>query len=116
MAFEVFTTVIVAFLYREMGLVSKKAAERAAYIAVMLLFLTATTGVGHNFYWIAKPTKNKEIKFDDTILLAIWQQTKYVKIWYDEILIFWKYMVLILLWWVLFCMGETAKWQQIKDM
>jgi nitric oxide reductase subunit B len=54
--FEVFTTVIVAFLYREMGLVSKKAAERATYIAVMLFFLTATIGVGHNFYWIAKPT------------------------------------------------------------
>ncbi len=26
------------------------------YIAVMLFFLTATIGVGHNFYWIAKPT------------------------------------------------------------
>ncbi len=54
--FEVFTTVIVAFLYREMGLVSKRSAERATYIAVMLFFLTATIGVGHNFYWIAKPT------------------------------------------------------------
>jgi nitric oxide reductase subunit B len=54
--FEVFTTVIVAFLYREMGIVSKKQAERATYIAVMLFFLTATIGVGHNFYWIAKPT------------------------------------------------------------
>jgi nitric oxide reductase subunit B len=54
--FEVFTTVIIAFLYREMGLISKKAAERATYIAVMLFFLTATIGVGHNFYWIAKPT------------------------------------------------------------
>ncbi len=39
-----------------MGLVSKKQAERATYIAVMLFFLTATIGVGHNFYWIAKPT------------------------------------------------------------
>jgi nitric oxide reductase subunit B len=54
--FEVFTTVIIAFLYREMGLISKTAAERATYIAVMLFFLTATIGVGHNFYWIAKPT------------------------------------------------------------
>eukprot|EP00481_Brizalina_sp_1-RS-2013_P000489 TRINITY_DN124_c0_g1_i1.p1 TRINITY_DN124_c0_g1~~TRINITY_DN124_c0_g1_i1.p1 ORF type:complete len:131 (+),score=21.04 TRINITY_DN124_c0_g1_i1:60-395(+) len=39
-----------------MGIISKKAAERATYIAVMLFFLTATIGVGHNFYWIAKPT------------------------------------------------------------
>jgi nitric oxide reductase subunit B len=54
--FEVFTTVIVGFLYSELGLVSRKAAERATYIAVMLFFLTATIGVGHNFYWIAKPT------------------------------------------------------------
>merc|ERR1712000_373318 len=54
--FEVFTTVIVSFLYTEMGLISVKQAERATYIAVMLFFLTATIGVGHNFYWIAKPT------------------------------------------------------------
>jgi nitric oxide reductase subunit B len=54
--FEVFTTVIVAFLYTEMGLISVKQAESATYIAVMLFFLTATIGVGHNFYWIAKPT------------------------------------------------------------
>ena len=54
--FEVFTTVIVAFLYREMGLITRKMAEKATYIAVMLFFLTATVGVGHNFYWIAKPT------------------------------------------------------------
>ncbi|MDP6527055.1 MAG: nitric-oxide reductase, partial [Kiritimatiellia bacterium] len=54
--FEVFTTVIVGFMYAEMGLVSLKQAESATYIAVMLFFLTATIGVGHNFYWIAKPT------------------------------------------------------------
>ena len=56
MTFEIFTTVIVAYLYREMGIVSKAKAERATYIAVMLFFLTAVIGVGHNFYWIAKPT------------------------------------------------------------
>jgi len=54
--FEVFTTVMVAFMYAEMGLVSRKRAEMTTYIAVMLFFLTATIGVGHNFYWIAKPT------------------------------------------------------------
>ncbi len=30
-------------------------AERGTYIAVMLLFLTAVIGVGHDLYWIAKP-------------------------------------------------------------
>ncbi len=54
--FEVFTTVVVAYLYREMGIISRAKAERATYIAVMLFFLTAVIGVGHNFYWIAKPT------------------------------------------------------------
>jgi len=54
--FEVFTTVVVAYLYREMGIISRSKAERATYIAVMLFFLTAVIGVGHNFYWIAKPT------------------------------------------------------------
>ena len=54
--FEVFTTVIVSYLLVEMGLVTRKMAEKTTYIAVMLFFLTATIGVGHNFYWIAKPT------------------------------------------------------------
>lgn len=54
--FEVFTTVIVSFLLTEMGLVSRAQSERATYISVMLFFITATVGVGHNFYWIAKPT------------------------------------------------------------
>jgi nitric oxide reductase subunit B len=36
--FEVFTTVVVSFLYTEMGLVSRRHAERATYIAVMLFF------------------------------------------------------------------------------
>ena len=31
-------------------------AERGTYNPVMLFFLAAVIGVGHNFYWIAKPT------------------------------------------------------------
>jgi nitric oxide reductase subunit B len=54
--FEVFTTVMVSFLLSEMGLVTRRMAERVTYIAVMLFFLTAAIGIGHNFYWIAKPT------------------------------------------------------------
>eukprot|EP01084_Bolivina_argentea_P138691 244114_1 len=53
--FEVYTTVIIAILYREMGIISKAAAERATYIAVKLFFLKSTIGVVHKFYWIAKP-------------------------------------------------------------
>jgi nitric oxide reductase subunit B len=54
--FEVFTTVIVSYLLAEMGLITHQMSEKTTYIAVMLFFLTATIGVGHNFYWIAKPT------------------------------------------------------------
>ena len=54
--FEIFTTVIVAYLYREMGIISKAKAERATYIAAILFCLTAVIGVGYNFCWIAKRT------------------------------------------------------------
>jgi nitric oxide reductase subunit B len=54
--FEVFTTVIVAFMMVQMGLITRVMAERVIFLAVMLFFATATLGVAHNFYWIAKPT------------------------------------------------------------
>lgn len=53
--FEVFTTVIVAYMLVSMGLVTRVMAERAVFLAVMLFLATATLGVSHNFYWIAKP-------------------------------------------------------------
>ncbi len=54
--FEVFTTVIVAYLLVQMGLVTRLMAERTVFLAVMLFFVTAINGISHNFYWIAKPT------------------------------------------------------------
>ena len=54
--FEVFTTVIVAYLLVQMGLVTRLMAERVIFLAVMLFFVTAINGISHNFYWIAKPT------------------------------------------------------------
>lgn len=54
--FEVFTTVIVAYMLVQMGLITRVMAERVIFLAVMLFFVTATVGVAHNFYWIAKPT------------------------------------------------------------
>ncbi|MFO0995978.1 MAG: cbb3-type cytochrome c oxidase subunit I [Alphaproteobacteria bacterium] len=54
--FEVFTTVIVAYLLVQMGLVTRVMAERVIFIAVMLFLITAVIGISHNFYWIAKPT------------------------------------------------------------
>jgi nitric oxide reductase subunit B len=54
--FEVFTTVIVGYIMVQMGLITKPMAERVIYLAVILFLITATVGVAHNFYWIAKPT------------------------------------------------------------
>jgi len=54
--FEVFTTVIVAYILVEMGLLTRAIAERVIFLAVMLFLITATIGISHNFYWIAKPT------------------------------------------------------------
>ena len=54
--FEVFTTVIVGYILVQMGLVTRTMAEKTIYLAVMLFLITATIGVAHNFYWIAKPT------------------------------------------------------------
>jgi len=53
--FEVFTTVIVGYMLVQMGLITRVMAERVIYLAVMLFLFTATVGVSHNFYWIAKP-------------------------------------------------------------
>lgn len=54
--FEIFTTVIVAYLLVQMGLVTRVMAERVIFLAVMLFLVTAINGISHNFYWIAKPT------------------------------------------------------------
>ncbi len=54
--FEVFTTVIVAYMLVQMGLITRPMAERVTFLAVMLFLFTATIGIAHNFYWIAKPT------------------------------------------------------------
>jgi nitric oxide reductase subunit B len=53
--FEVFITIIVSYLMVLMGLVSKQAAIRVVYIAVLLFLGTGLLGISHNFYWNAKP-------------------------------------------------------------
>ena len=54
--FEVFTTVIIGYMLVQMGMITRAMAERVIYLAVMLFLITATIGISHNFYWIAKPT------------------------------------------------------------
>jgi nitric oxide reductase subunit B len=54
--FEVFTTVVIAYMLVQMRVVHRAMAERVIFLAVMLFLLTALVGISHNFYWIAKPT------------------------------------------------------------
>jgi nitric oxide reductase subunit B len=53
--FEVFTTVIVAYFMVAMGLVSRHAAQRVVFFAVLLFLGSGLLGIAHNFYWNAKP-------------------------------------------------------------
>jgi nitric oxide reductase subunit B len=53
--FEVFTTIIVAWLLVDMGLSSRAAASRAVYGATLLFLGSGLLGMSHNFYWNAKP-------------------------------------------------------------
>jgi len=54
--FEVFTTCIVEYMLVQMGLLNRAMAERVIFLAVMMFLVTATVGISHNFYWIAKPS------------------------------------------------------------
>lgn len=53
--FEVFTTVLIGYFMVQMGLVSRKAATRVIYLAVLLFLGSGLLGISHNFYWNAKP-------------------------------------------------------------
>lgn len=53
--FEVFTTVIVAYMMYLMGLVSLQAGSRVVFLATVLFLGSGILGISHNFYWNAKP-------------------------------------------------------------
>lgn len=53
--FEVFTTVIVAYMMFLMGLVSLQAGSRVVFLATLLFLGSGILGISHNFYWNAKP-------------------------------------------------------------
>ncbi len=53
--FEVFTTVIVAWMMHKMGLVPRSSAVRIVYLSVLLYLGSGILGISHNFYWNAKP-------------------------------------------------------------
>ncbi len=53
--FEVFTTVLLAYIMYLSGFVSHNAASRIVYLATLLFLGSGLLGISHNFYWNAKP-------------------------------------------------------------
>ncbi|WP_084535461.1 cbb3-type cytochrome c oxidase subunit I [Microbulbifer donghaiensis] len=53
--FEVFATILVAYVMYLMGFVSQQGASRVVYIAALLFLGSGLLGLSHNFYWNAKP-------------------------------------------------------------
>ncbi|HEY0941928.1 MAG TPA: cbb3-type cytochrome c oxidase subunit I [Steroidobacter sp.] len=53
--FEVFTTVLLAYVMYLTGFVSHAAASRVVYLATLLFLGSGLLGISHNFYWNAKP-------------------------------------------------------------
>ncbi|HUO88489.1 MAG TPA: cbb3-type cytochrome c oxidase subunit I [Rhizomicrobium sp.] len=54
-SFEFFAAAISAYLLMAVGLVSRKLAERAVYLELILIFLGGVLGTGHHLYWAGAP-------------------------------------------------------------
>ena len=54
-SFEFFTSATSAYLLMTVGLVSRKLAERAVYLELILIFLGGVIGTGHHIYWVGGP-------------------------------------------------------------
>lgn len=52
--FELFTTIIVAYMLYLMGFVSHAVAARVVYLSAVLFLGSGLIGISHNFYWNAK--------------------------------------------------------------
>jgi nitric oxide reductase subunit B len=54
-SFEFFAAAISAYLLMAVGLVSRRLAERAVYLELILIFLGGVLGTGHHMYWAGEP-------------------------------------------------------------
>lgn len=54
-SFEFFASAISAYLLMALGLVSRRLAERAVYLELILIFLGGVLGTGHHMYWAGEP-------------------------------------------------------------
>ncbi|MBF0299922.1 MAG: cbb3-type cytochrome c oxidase subunit I [Oligoflexia bacterium] len=56
--FELFATVLVAIMFRYMGLVTSKTATRLVYLAAIIYFSAVIVGTGHHWYFSGQGTLN----------------------------------------------------------
>jgi nitric oxide reductase subunit B len=54
-SFEFFASAVSAYLLMALGLVSRRLAERAVYLELILIFLGGVIGTGHHIYWVGGP-------------------------------------------------------------
>jgi len=56
--FELFTTIVVAYFFVILGLVTTKTAVRVVYLDIILYLGSGLIGTGHHYYWTAQPAIN----------------------------------------------------------
>ncbi len=56
--FELYTTIIVAYFFCSLGMVSEKSALSVIYVDIILYLGSGIIGIGHHYYWTAQPAIN----------------------------------------------------------
>jgi nitric oxide reductase subunit B len=56
--FELYTTIIVAYFFCSLGMVSEKSALSVIYVDIILYLGGGIVGIGHHYYWTAQPAIN----------------------------------------------------------
>ncbi len=56
--FELYTTIIVAYFFCSLGMVSERSALSVIYVDIVLYLGSGIVGIGHHYYWTAQPAIN----------------------------------------------------------
>lgn len=56
--FELYTTIIVAYFFCSLGMVSERSALTVIYVDILLYLGSGIVGIGHHYYWTAQPAIN----------------------------------------------------------
>jgi nitric oxide reductase subunit B len=56
--FELYTTIIVAYFFHSLGMVSARSALNVIYLDIILYLGSGIVGIGHHYYWTAQPAIN----------------------------------------------------------